>query len=485
MKFIYFFFLIGFLFISCEPEDTVDLVIYNVNIVDVTNGTILPGRDIEIVGNRISRIFVHQFDSNYKSSKKVNGKDKYIIPGLWDMHAHPDDPEVWRMDPKTEKKDLLMPLFVVNGVTGIRDMAGDINLVKRWRRMVKNDSLIAPKIVAGGPLLDGPNPMWDGSVGIASPDQVRQVVDSLIVEGVDFLKVYSLLPRATYLELSNYANEIDFPFVGHVPFTVPPSEAAVTGMKSQEHLLEIIKECSLEFDNEILTKIRKEENNANRYALANDFRLKNFNEKIADSLYTLFVEHDIWHTPTLSMWYKNAWYEEELSKDQELIEYLPKYLQEYWTPAHNDHLKNRDNPSFIKIKKALYKKYLDIVDKMNEKGVELLAGTDMGANPLCFPGDGLHNELSALVDAGLSPLNSLQTATINPAQFLEIEKDYGTINEGKMADMVLLDANPLDDISNTRKINMVIQNGKIYDSQRIVTIKEAIKSNIEISNNLP
>ncbi|WP_353780052.1 amidohydrolase family protein [Winogradskyella sp. 3972H.M.0a.05] len=466
--------------LSCQSEITIDadVVIQNVAVVNVTSGEIESSRDVFIKGNRIQKIETNSETKKYRNAKVIDGSGKYLIPGLWDMHTHPDDPEVWRMNPKTEDKDLLLPLFVAHGVTGIRDMAGDLNLVKRWRRLAKNDSLIAPKIIAGGPLLDGPNPMWDGSVGIASTEQVKPVVDSLIAEGVDFLKVYSLLPRDIYLELSNYANELDFPFVGHVPFTVPPSEAATTGMKSQEHLLEIIKECSIKFDDNTLARIRSAQTGANRSVIANDYRLSNFSETKADSLYQLFVEHDIWHCPTLSMWYKNAWFEYELTKDKTQLAYLPEYLQKYWTPEHNDHLKNRDNEDFINIKKRLYKKYLDIVSKMNSKGVKLLAGTDMGANPLCFPGIGVYNELEAFVDADLSTLEALQTATINPAVFLEIQNDYGTVEEGKIADLVLLNENPLANISNVRSVNSVIQNGNVYDDSEISKIKKEIKDKI-------
>ena len=177
------------------------------------------------------------------------------------------------------------------------------------------------------------------------------------------------------------------------------------------------------------------------------------------------------------MWYKNAWYEEELQKDKRLMAYLPNYLQEYWTPEVNDHLTHRDNKNFIATKKRSYQLYLKMVKRMHEKGVLLLAGTDTGANPLCFPGVGVHNELEALVEAGLSPLEALKTATLNPALFLEIKKDYGTVSVGKMADLVLLEQNPLEDISNVRKINAVIRGGKLFDTAQIKAIKDSIMEN--------
>ncbi|WP_222983889.1 amidohydrolase family protein [Flagellimonas meishanensis] len=471
------YFLVAMLLCGCQENEQLvgDTLITNVNIVDVESGKIIPEQDVLISGERIKSIRPSK-KARYTAPNQINGAGKYMIPGLWDMHAHPDDPEVWRMDPKTEEKDRLLPLFVINGVTGIRDMGGDIDLVKRWRENYASGELFAPKIFAGGPLLDGPNPMWDGSVGIEGPEQVKNVVDSLINAGVDFLKVYSLLPRETYLELSKYANEIDFPFVGHVPFTVPPSEAAATGMKSQEHLLEILKECAAEPNEEFMNALGKMENRIDRSNKMNDFRLNTFDRIKADSLYTTFKKHGIWHCPTLSMWQKNAWYEQEWEKDLGHTELLPPYLRAYWTPEHNDHLQNRDNEDYIKTKQRLYGLYQEMVREMNKKGVLLLAGTDVGANPLCHPGVGVHNELEALVQAGLTPSEALKTATLNPAIFFKIQNDYGSVSEGKIADLVLLNGNPLEQMDNTRKIDMVIREGNVLGSERIAEIKNGIRA---------
>ena len=468
---------ICFLVLSCQPKQKLigDVLLEHVNIVDVELGELILDQNVLIADDKIIAVRSAEDEVHYEAKTQIKAQGKYLIPGLWDMHAHPDDPEVWRMNPKQEEKDRLMPLFVVNGVTGIRDMGGDIKLAQRWRQMYESKELLAPKIFAGGPLLDGPNPMWDGSVGINGPEEVKQVVDSLIKEGVDFLKIYSLLPRETYLEVSRYANEIGFPFVGHVPFTVPPSEAAETGMKSQEHLLEILKECSDVPSEAFLNEVRALANGIERSNKLNDFRLSTFNVAKADSLYTLFKTYNIWHCPTLSMWHKNAWYESEMENDGELVTYLPPYLKAYWTPEHNDHLQYRDNQTFIETKKRLYNLYLDMVREMNKKGVLFLAGTDVGANPLCHPGVGVHNELEAFVKAGLTPAEALRTATLNPALFFEIQENYGTVAEGKVADLVLLNENPLLDINNTRKINSVVRDGKVLNTNKIEEIKKEIK----------
>ena len=175
------------------------------------------------------------------------------------------------------------------------------------------------------------------------------------------------------------------------------------------------------------------------------------------------------------MWQKNAWFEEELQTDQEQFAYLPDYLKTYWTPEHNDHLKYRDNKDFIQLKRDEYQIYLRLTGLMHEAGVKLLAGTDVGANPLCWPGTGVHNELEELVRAGLSPFEALKTATIHPAKFLEIDKFYGSVAKGKIADLVLLKSNPLEDIGAVREIMAVVKDGKLIDSEMRGQMLEEIR----------
>ena len=476
-------FLIGIILFqfACREKEKLDLAITNIHLIDVVTGEVQSNRVVIIHNKRIFSIDSGKLSDAYTYKKLHYAEGKYMIPGMWDMHAHPDDPEVWRMNPTKEARDMLMPLFVTNGVTGIRDMGGDLGVVKRWRQMGEEGRLLVPEIVACGPLLDGPNPMWDGSVGINGPEEVPKVVDSLIEAGIDFLKVYSLLPRNTYFALADYANRKKVPFVGHVPMTVLPSETATTGMKSQEHLLEIINETFS--DKNGLDQLDTIEDRYGRYAARNQYMIDHFDRGKMDSLNKLFVKNDIYQTPTLSMWKKNAWFEEEVIKDDSLLSYLPHYLRKYWTVGVNDHLNNRDNQAFIDTKRSLYQQYLVIVRMMNKAGVQLLAGTDMGANPLCFPGIGLHNELADLVYAGLSPLEALQTATINPSRFLEMDDYYGTLEKDKYADLVILDKNPLENIENIRSVDAVIKSGELYPSEALKEIKKMIQESHKSTQN--
>ncbi|THD69671.1 hypothetical protein E7Z59_04920 [Robertkochia marina] len=457
------------MFISCEEETLPEAVlsIQNVRVVNMDDFSVSEPSRVVVDGDSIILIVAADEELQYKVSKTWDANGGYLIPGLWDMHAHPDDPELWRLNPDRSSRDLLMPLFVLEGVTGIRDMGGSLEEVTHWRNSYKQDSLLCPKIVAAGPLLDGPDPMWDGSVGIKSADEVPKVVDSIMEAGADFLKVYSKLPADIFHALSQYARENDIPFVGHVPYEITPTEAALAGMKSQEYLLEILKQVTGPLPDSLKIEMEKITDPVSSWVMVNNYRLDHINTSLLDSVIGIFATEKIWHCPTLSMWYKNAWYEEELEKDKALIPELPMYLQRYWTPDENDHLKHRDREDFIEVKKELYEFYAFLVKRMKQSGVKLLAGTDTGANPLCFPGVGVHNELAALVKAGLTPGEALRTATLNPAIFLEIDDHYGRVSKGYKADLVILVNNPLEDILNTRKIQAVVRDGKLIGAGEI------------------
>lgn len=459
---------------SAQFQRRADMAIQNVNIVDVVNGSIIPKMDVIVKGDRIHEV-VKSGTIEIDARILIDASGQYLIPGLWDMHAHPDDPEMWRMNPNEASRDLLLPLFVMHGVTGIRDMAGSLKVVNSWKEKMANGSLLGPKIFAAGPLIDGPNPMWDGSIGIKSIKAVKTKIDSLQEAGIDFLKVYSGLPDSIYYALSEYASSIDFPFCGHVPETVTNAEASRSGMKSLEHLLNIPLECSSEENSIRNNTIDYGDLNdrLSKYVFRNKLIIESYDSKKAKALFQEFVKNDTWHTPTISMWYKNAYYEEELKKDQVNFKYLPKYVQKYWTPQFNDHLRYRQK-EFLEVKQLLVEHNKRIIKDMHEAGVKLLAGTDTGANPLCWPGQGVHLEIAMLEEAGLSPIEALKTATINPAIYLGIEKDYGTIASGKFADMILLSKNPLETVSNTQSIAGVIKSGAYFNKTRIAEYLEVI-----------
>jgi hypothetical protein len=438
------------------------IALMHVTLIDGTGAP--PKTDVTIViaGYRIVAIGKASTVPVPRHARTVDATGSFVIPGLWDMHAHPDDPELWPTSPPPKDKETLLTLLIANGVTGIRDMGGDLKLLQQWRGRVGAGSLVGPHIFACGPLLDGPKPMWPGSIAISNEEQGRQAVRDLKKQGADFIKVYSLLPRDAYFAIADEAKKLKFPFAGHVPDSVTPAEASDAGQASEEHLLQIIQSCS---DRDAVKKKLDEMKDASpdeRRRASVETMLSTYDEKKAEALFAKFVKNSTWITPTLIAWQNDASFEADLPKYADRLKYMPHYIREYWEPKNNAHLKNR-SPERLALLKKLVSKYLEIVGTMQRSGVKLMAGSDFSATPLSFPGWGVHDEMALLVKAGLTPMQALQAATKNPTAFLGLDKSTGTVEVGKLADLVVLNANPLEDINNTRKINAVIFQGKMND----------------------
>jgi len=440
------------------------LALLHVTVIDGTGSPPKPDMTVIIVGYRIAEIAKSTAVSIPRSTRTIDATGSFLIPGLWDMHAHPDDPELWPVNPPQKEKEKLLTLLIAGGVTGIRDMGGDLKLLQEWRARVGAGTMIGPHIYACGPLLDGPKPMWPGSISISTAEQGRQAVRDLKQKRADFVKVYSLLPREAYFAIADESKKLKIPFAGHVPDSVTPEEASDAGQASEEHLLQIVEACS---DREALKKKMAELREAGATPVERrrayiETMLATFDGKKAEVLFAKFVKNNTWITPTVIVWQNNASFEDDSAKYAERMKYLPRYIREYWDPKNNAHLKGR-SPERLAAEKLLVKKYLEIIGAMQRAGVKLMTGSDFGANPLLFPGWGVHDEMALLVRAGLTPMEAIHAATRNPATFLGLDRSVGTIEKNKLADMVLLSASPLEDINNTRKIAAVFFQGRMFD----------------------
>ncbi len=449
---------------SPEPTLIPYIALMHVTVIDGTGAP--PQSDVTVViaGYRIVQIGRTAAVSMPSRARIVDGRGKFLIPGLWDMHAHPDDPELWPVNPPEKEKESLLTLLIANGVTGIRDMGGDLKLLQDWRNRIGAGTMIGPRIKACGPLLDGPKPMWPGSIAISNEEQARQAVRDLKKARADFVKVYSLLPREAYFAIADEAKKLNIPFAGHVPDSVTPAEASDAGQASEEHLLQIVESCS---DRDAVKKKLNELREAGASPVERriayiETMLATYDDKKAEALFAKFVKNHTWQTPTVVVWQNNASFEDDYSKYAERMKYLPPYIREYWNPKNNAHLQNRAAER-LAAEKKLVKKYLEVIGSMQRAGVKLMTGSDFGANPLLFPGWGVHDEMALLVKAGLTPMQAIQAATKNPTTFLGLNDSVGTVEKGKIADLVLLSANPLEDINNTSKIAAVIFGGRMFD----------------------
>jgi imidazolonepropionase-like amidohydrolase len=442
------------------------LVLTNVNLVDVVSGSIDRHVNVVIKGDKVQTIAKVALIGNLGHNRTIviNANGKYLIPGLWDMHAHsaggPAAP--WN-------ENVIYPLYVANGITGIRDMGGDLKLLQDRRQKIQHGELVGPEIVFAGPFLVA-GPADASSRGVHSTDEARQVVGELKTTGVDFIKVLSDLPRETYLALATECRQQKIALAGHVPDSLSAEEAANAGQKSIEHLSGIALACSPRED-----ELRRKKmdalarNDGAAYSAASREAESTYDATKAARLFAQFRETGTWQVPTLVWWQTQTALDNPALTKSNVLRYAPAWARQQWeaqapTP-----------PAVIAGFKTSFQHDLALVHVMREAGVQFLSGTD-SPDPFLLPGWSLHSELELLVRAGFTPLDALRTATVNVGTFLG-RQDAGTIDAKHPANLVLLEANPLDDIRNTRKIAAVILRGHYYsrsDLDKMLAGVEAI-----------
>jgi tetratricopeptide (TPR) repeat protein len=446
------------------------LAFTHATVIDATGAPPQSNITVVITGDRISAIGRSADVSLPTNAVVVDATGKFLIPGLWDMHVH------WN------EKDSL-PLFTANGVTGVRIMWG-MALHHEWRTEIEQGSLKGPRLFIASTIVDGPEPLWPGSIIARNAAEGRQAVLQAKEEGADFVKVYSGLPREAYFAIADETRKQGMTFAGHVPTAVSAAEASAAGQTSIEHLTGVLAGCSsgeaghLKSAEAILSQRATNPSvNIRRFMQSGDqLALENFDAEKAGALFASFKTNHTWQCPTLSVLHNIRYLDELSATNDPRMKYMPRSLQSFWTSGEDDRFKGR-TPADIAAGKKIYAQELKIVGALQRAGVGILAGTDTG-NPWCFPGFSLHDELSLLVQAGLTPMEALQTATRNPARFMGREKELGTIESGKLADLVLLDANPLEAIGNTRKIDAVVCGGRLFSKTALAEMLAGIESRV-------
>ena len=456
-----------------EPGPQPTLAITAVDVVDVESGEILRGRTVLVAGDRIVGVVDGPAPELPPDAEVIDGDGLYAIPGLWDMHVHmindvntpvPWDfhvPEAGAADPR----EIYMPIYLAFGVTGTREMSGGLASLE-LRRRIQEGEILGPHMVVGSPLLDGGVPTFpEGSqILVGGPGEARAVVDSLHAAGFDFLKPYCLLLPETYRALVERAGELGMPVSGELPVTVSAWEAVERGQRTIEHL------TGMEF-----AASAREESLREAYLA----RLRALNAAESPSPDTAF---DIWH--------RSEWEPfESLDPDKERR--LFRHLADHGTwvvptlvvqrmISHADDPEVAGDPDFRYIDpwsrdlealrdqfdpdrrlRPVHDHRLQIVDDLQAAGVGILAGSDTPG------GFTLLEELELFVAGGLTPLEALRTATVNPARYLGREDELGTIAPGRYADLVLLRGDPLRDIGNVRAIETVVFQGHVLDRARL------------------
>jgi tetratricopeptide (TPR) repeat protein len=446
------------------------LVLSHANIVDVVSGTVRRDHTVTIRDGRIIAIGPGSRSPAPTGAQVSDATGKYLIPGLVDMHVHWYD-------------ERYLGLFLANGVTGVRLMLGnEIHL--QWRSRMENGELPGPRLAIASPIVDGPNPRSPGSLVVTDPESARAAVSRLQADGYDFIKVYNGVPRDAFFALAREATSRGLPVAGHVPRTVSLAEVSDSGQRSIEHLGGLLYAVSREGGKARQTAAQpgpgERAPSAGTLAAAwkvNEPLLASYDASKAAALFAQFVKNGTWQCPTLTLLRAHAFLHDREFTGDVRLKYMPRHVRQLWSDDPRGRgLRTED---FATGRRVLAKDF-ELVRDMHKAGVRLLAGTDT-MNPFVFPGFSLHDELSLLVGAGLSPLEALRTATINPAVYLGTERSAGTIDVGKQADLVLLDGNPLDDIANTKRIQAVVVAGRLLSR----TDLDATLTKIEKLANLP
>jgi hypothetical protein len=412
----------------------------HVTVIDGASAAPRADRTVVVQGNRITAEGPAAATRIPRGAREIDGRGRHLIPGLWDMHVHTATPG---------GTDLLA-LYVANGVTGVRDMAGDWATLAAWRHEIATGARIGPRIVASGPYLEGgdvPIP----HLPVREPADAQPAVDSLHRLGVDFVKVHSQLTRESYFAIARAARTRGVSFAGHVPRTVSPAEASDSGQSSFEHLLSIPSPCTPAESASLVPRFRVQS------------ALGRCSSEDLAPLFARFARNRTRMVPTLVAAVEIAGWPKRALPGDSFARFLPDTLRRY--VAQIFPMPDSVPPDADVVGRALLEKRAAVVGAMHRAGVAIMAGTDapLRNSP---PGFGLHEELVWLVRAGLSPADVLRAATIEPARFLAMQDSLGTIETGKLADLVLLEADPLADIHNTRRIAAVVANGRLYEIRR-------------------
>lgn len=445
---------------ACKPIEQGDIIISNVNVIDVANGKTISGQDVIIQGAKIKSIIQHG-KSKLQAKQLVNGERKYLIPGLWDMHVHTGD------------ADILFPLYIANGVTGVRDMGGGLEIstgnlslkfqkLTSWRNEVIQGKRIGPEMLLAGSMIDGSPAVWPGTIAVTDSSSINAAVQAQKELGVDFIKVYHNLNLIQLREVAEAVKKLNMEFVGHIPFSSPPLETLLEvsrlGQSSIEHM--IMVQSAIAQGNTPITSYLEA-----AYAARDVIdKIDIDKEKI---LYDTLLKNKTWLTPTVSIWWGIGQLNQPKNKlYQQWLEYVPAHIIAEWNrnPFQDAELFNHPPEDYEAYRGAALS-MAKVAKRMYDAGVNLMAASD-SENPGIVPGYGLHKELELLVHGGFTTAEVLRLATLNPAKFLN-RTDMGIISADAQANLVILDADPLDDITNISLIDGVILQGKYLDRGKL------------------
>jgi len=447
--------------LSCSPEKSDYLAITHVTVIDATGAPAQPDSTVLLRGDTIEAVGPSASVQIPRNAKILDATGKFLIPGLVDMHLH-----LLAAGEPTGSRDFFLPLLIANGITTVRDMGGDVAMLKQLRKEIEEGKILGPRIFFTGPYLDGDPPSFQPSIVVKTPADAEKAVRQLKSEGVDFIKVQERLTPDAYFAIARESQKQGIRFIGHVPDSISPAAASGAGQASIEHLTGILLACSSreeELRKDALANHPKKESQRQTIARQRIWlqkALDSYSPEKAAQLFQKFAANRTWQVPTLPLLINLAYLTPETDRANDPnMKYIPNNVLQVWKQGRKQAMAFRNQTDFAQRRESV-KRSLDAVKNMYAAGVPILAGTDAPA-PNVFPAFSLHESIFDLVQAGLTPMQALQAATSKPAEFLGRLNEQGTIAPHLRADLVLLNANPLENIRNTEKIDAVFLNGKL------------------------
>ena len=446
-----------------------DVLVRHATIVDVATGTLLPDRDIAIAGDRILAISGPDAQQAYSAKQVVDARGKYVIPGLWDMHVHFGGAGL-----VDENRDLL-PLYVAHGITTVRDCAEDLSdSVLAWRDQIADGRMQGPTIYTAGPKIEGKGSIWPGDLEVGDEQELRAAFDHLQELHVDFVKITdnALSPRL-FLAALHEADRRGMKTSAHVPMSLMLDDVSAAGLGSIEHMAYALKAAS-----------SREREIAASYAAGKlDYRgalvqsARSFDRDTALAEFRRLAARGTAITPTLVGSRITAYLDQDDHHDDAYLQYIGPGLRASY--AWRVERAAKDDAAAIAARHEVYERSAALLPLLQEAGVSIMAGTDAGyLNSFDYPGIGLHEELAEFVKYGLTPLQALQAATLHNAAFLGKQDGSASVAPGKVADLVVLDANPLADIAATRAIHAVVLKGDVLDRTALDAMLAGVRARV-------
>ena len=441
------------------------LAITDVSVIDTETGQVISEQTVVIENGRIANMG-HKDDLPIpENARQIDVAGKYLIPALWDMHVH----QGFNLSPQ-----LSMPLFIAAGVAYVRDLGASASLEQKklWHKQVETGELLGPRIMAqAGPLISR----------IMNDARARQIVNSIVDPQTDFVKVLNRVLPGPFFTLLEIANQQGVAVLGHRPRAVKAVDAANAGFKSFEHARLFLFECypgAQDLREQYRRRTAGESTSQGRNITTATMRemIDNHDPELFIELVTAMVANNTWFCPTHITRKMDAFADDDEFRNDPRLRYSHFLVRIGWQGDADRMIARDPSPQGRKAFMDFYLKGLELTGEAHRAGVKILAGTDAN-DSYCIPGFGMHDELQELVKAGLTPLDAIKAATVNPAEYFGRSVDYGSVAVGKIADLVLLEANPLTDISNIAKINSVIFGGNVYTREDLDNLLYQVEQN--------